>query len=418
LVTDHLVFQEQFGYTLQTTKQTPCEDDVDMASQGVVAATARPSFDTPGQGSVDHPLKAKTYNRIKLSAAITSSVVSFGVILALVATGVTRTLEWWARSTVPNLYGALLLFALALGIVQMLVSLPIGFYSSYSIEHRYRLSNQSLRQWAWERLKGALVSLPLVAGVLVVLYYCLEHYGGWWWLPVSGVLILLSVLLARLAPVLIFPLFYKFTPLESESLTNRIVRLCANTGLRIEGIFSFNLSKNTKKANAGFTGIGRSKRIILSDTLIKDFTEEEIETVFAHELGHYRHKHLLIGIVTGIVSTVAGLFFTALLYEWSLGLFSFSDGSGLAALPLLALWLSLFGAVTAPLGNMLSRHHERVADAYAVNVTGKSAAFASALHKLAAINVADPNPHPLVEFLFYSHPSISKRIRRVESLGA
>lgn len=389
-----------------------------MASQGVVAATAQPSLDTPGQGSVDHPLKAKTYNRIKLFTAIASSVVSFGVILALVATGATRTLEVWARSTVPNRYGALLLFALALSIVQMLVTVPIGFYSSYLIEHRYRLSNQSLRQWAWERLKGTLLSLPLVVGVLVVLYYCLQHYGDLWWLPVSGVLILLSVLLARLAPVLLFPLFYKFTPLESESLINRIMRLCANTGLRIEGVFSFNLSKNTKKANAGFTGIGKAKRIILSDTLIKDFTEEEIETVFAHELGHHRHKHLFVGIVIGAISTVAGLFLTSRLYEWSLGLFSFSDGRALAALPLLALCLSLFEAVTGPFGNMLSRHHEHVADAYAVNVTGKTAAFTSALHKLAAMNVADPNPHPLVEFLFHSHPSISKRVQRVESLGA
>jgi STE24 endopeptidase len=389
-----------------------------MASHGVVAATAQPSLSNPGQGSLDHPLKAKTYNRTKLLAAIASSIISFLVILALVATGVTRTLEWWARSTVSNRYGALLLFALALSLVQMLVTVPIGFYSSYFIEHRYRLSNQSLWQWAWERLKGALVSLPLVAGVLLVLYYCLEHYGDLWWIPVSGVLILLSVLLARLAPVLLFPLFYDFTPLESESLINRIMSLCANTGLRIEGVFSFNLSKNTKKANAGFTGIGKARRIILSDTLIKDFTEEEIETVFAHELGHYRHKHLFIGIVIGAVSTIAGLFLTSRLYEWLLGLFSFSDGRALAALPLLALCLSLFEAVTGPFGNMLSRHHEHVADAYAVNVTGKSTAFTSALHKLAAMNVADPNPHPLVEFLFHSHSSISKRIRREESLGA
>ena len=206
--------------------------------------------------------------------------------------------------------------------------------------------------------------------------------------------------------------------MANESLKGRIQQLCANTGLRIQGIFSFNLSKNTRKANAGFTGIGGAKRIILSDTLLNDFSEEEIETVFAHELGHYKHRHLHIGIAISIVATVLGLFLTSLLYASSLGFFGFSTGKELAALPLLALWLSLFGLVTTPLSNMLSRHHERVADAYAVRATANAPAFVSALGKLAAINLADAEPHPLVEFLFYSHPSIAKRIRFVNSLGA
>jgi STE24 endopeptidase len=150
---------------------------------------------------------------------------------------------------------------------------------------------------------------------------------------------------------------------------------------------------------------------------MKDFSEEEIETVFAHELGHYKRKHILVGIAIGTLSTFVGLFIAARLYEWSLEWFGFRSPTEIAALPLLALWLTLFGVVTAPLGNMLSRRHERQADAYAVQTTANRTAFVSALRKLAVMNLVDTEPHPLVEWMFYSHPSIAKRINMVEALG-
>jgi STE24 endopeptidase len=262
------------------------------------------------------------------------------------------------------------------------------------------------------------VSLPIVIGVLLFLYYCLSIYGPLWWLPVSVGLTFLSVVLARIAPVIILPLFYKLTPLEDATLKERILNLCASAGVKIEGIFSFNLSKNTKKANAAFTGIGKAKRIMLGDTLIKEFNEDEIETVFAHELGHYTRHHIRTGIIISIVSTFLGLFITSLCYSWSLDQLGFSSAAELAALPLLALWLSIFGLVTSPLGNMISRRHERQADTYAIRKTEKKEAFISALRKLASMNLADPEPHPLVEFLFYSHPSIAKRISMIDAIGS
>jgi STE24 endopeptidase len=380
-----------------------------MGSEGLVQQTA---LSSPPQTS-----KAKTYNRIKLAAGIISSVFSFGLLFLLVASGLTRDIESWARSVLSHDYGTLLVFASLIGLADAVVTLPIGFYSGYIIEHRYHLSNQSLGRWLWERLKGTLISLPIAIGLVVLLFFCIRVYGGWWWFPVAAAVTLLSIVLARLAPVLIMPLFYKFTRIENGSLKERILRLCWNAGLRIEGIFSFDLSKNTRKANAGFTGIGRSKRIILGDTLVKEFTEEEIETVFAHELGHYKFHHILIGILLGSVSTFGGLFVTARLFEDSLPAFGFSSITDIAALPLLPLWLSLFGLVTVPLGNLISRRHERQADAYAVQVTGNKHAFVAALRKLANMNLADTDPHPLVEFLFYSHPSIARRIEMVESVG-
>jgi STE24 endopeptidase len=372
----------------------------------VRAVTSPPS---PGQ--------AKAYNRIKLSIGVTSSVLTFLLMVILVVSGFTRDLSVWASSVSAHRYAALLLFTFALGIFQAGISLPLGFVSGYIVEHRFHLSNQSFWRWAWQRAKGLLVSLPIAAGIVILLFASLETCGTFWWLPLSIALTLLSVVFARLAPVLIMPLFYRFTPITEGSLRDRILRLCETAGLRIEGIFTFNLSKNTRKANAGFTGLGRAKRIILGDTLMRDFTEDEIETVFAHELGHYRYHHLGIGIAVGTLSTVVGLFVTAQLHAWSLRALGFTSLTDLAALPLLAIWLSLFGLVTAPLGNILSRRHERQADRFAVEETGKATAFTSALRKLAETNLADPEPHPLVEFLFYSHPAIGRRVRAVESMG-
>jgi STE24 endopeptidase len=361
------------------------------------------------------PGRAKAYNRTKLIAGVSSSIISFLVLVLLVWLELTRHIADWAWAIGSHRYLALLLFTAIVGLLQAFTTLPISFYSGYIVEHRYSLSNQSLGQWAWERLKGSLVGLPLVAVVLIIIYYCMETYGDGWWLPVSILLSFVSVLLARIAPVLFMPLFYKFDPLPDGPLKERIIRLCATAGLTFDGIFTFNLSKNTKKANAGFTGIGKSRRIILGDTLVREFSEEEIETVFAHELGHYKHRHIMIGIITGFLTTFIGLFVASRLYAWSIKAFGFDAITDLRALPLLAIWLSLFGLVASPIGNILSRRHERQADAYAVKVTKNGAAFASALRRLATTNLADPEPHPLVEFLFYRHPSIAKRIQLLES---
>ena len=263
-------------------------------------------------------------------------------------------------------------------------------------------------------MKGLALGAPLAAGVFCILFFCLGNFGAAWWLPVGIALTLISVVLVRVAPVLIMPVFYRFTPLVDGTLKEKIVRLCESAGVHVEGVFSFDLSKNTRKANAAFTGIGRSRRIILGDTLVNSFSEDEIETVFAHELGHYRFGHIRTGILTGTASTFAGLYIASRLYGWSAAALHFSSTTDLGALPLLAIWLSLFGLLTSPVGNMISRHHERQADAYAVRTTGKRDAFVAALRKLADMNLADPEPHPLVEFMFYSHPPIAKRIRALE----
>ncbi len=357
----------------------------------------------------------KRYNRIKLGLSIVSSSLSFLFLVALMITPASHVIATWASGITPSPYGGLILFAGAIGLAQTIVTLPVSFLSGFIVEHRFHLSNQTFARWAWERMKGALIGAPIGVAVLLILYFCMREWGASWWIPVGCILSLFSFILARLAPTIILPLFYKLTPLEDGPLKDAILGQCSREGLFVNGIFQFDLSKNTKKANAGFTGIGKARRIILGDTLVREFTPDEVESVFAHELGHYKYKHIRIGIVIGIVTTFLGLFVAASLHRWSLSIAGISSITEFAGLPLLAIWLAVFGLVTAPVGNILSRYHERQADRFAVSATGKPGAFASALRKLASMNLADPEPHPLVEFLFYSHPSIGKRIRSVES---
>jgi len=379
-----------------------------MASAGVHDPSVLPTPQNPG--------KAKTYNRLKLVIGLLSSGLRFVLLLLLLVFGVSKDLEQLIRSLVANNYAVVVLFAGAVGFLLAMTTLPLQVYSGYVIEHRFQLSNQTFARWVWEHVKGAFVALPFMIGIVAVLYYSLEIYGSLWWVAVGTAVTLLSIVLARLAPIFIMPLFYKFTPLGEGEINERISALCTNAGVRIEGIFTFNLSKNTRKANAGFTGIGKAKRIVLGDTLVKDFTTDEIETVFAHELGHYKHKHILVGIMSGTVATFAGLFLGAQMFDWSLEVFGFSVRTEIAALPLLALWLGLFSMVTGPLSNALSRRHERQADRYAVRTTGKKQSFISALQKLEVTNLADPHPHAAVEWLFYSHPSVGRRIALIQSM--
>lgn len=356
----------------------------------------------------------KRYNSIKLAVSIIGAVLSLLFTLFLLSFGYTKDLETLAYAVSSNIYAALLIFSILFGIITGILSFPFSFYSGYIIEHQYHLSNQSFGGWLWEHGKGIAVSLPIIIPLMFIVYYFLVTFDSLWWLPVASTLFLFSIGLSRIAPIVILPLFYTLTPLEQSSLKERILSLTAKTKMIVEGIYSFNLSKTTKKANAAFTGIGKSKRILLGDTLMDNFSEEEILTVFAHELGHYSHGHIWKGIAVGTASIFIGLFLTAYFYEVSLSWFGFTSITQLAALPLLTLWLSLYSLITSPIGNFLSRKHEFEADRYAVKTTKNTAAFVSAMNKLAAMNLADRSPHPLVEFLFYSHPSIAKRIHAVE----
>lgn len=223
-----------------------------------------------------------------------------------------------------------------------------------------------------------------------------------------------SVLLAQIAPVLIFPIFYKFKPIENETIKNRILNLCEKVEFKVKGVFCFDLSKTTKKANAAFTGMGKTKRIIIGDTLLSSFTDDEVETVFAHELGHYKKGHIKKTITFSIFSTIIGLFIISVIYNKVIVVFGFNSVSQISALPLLAIISGILGFLTLPLGSLLSRKYEFEADRFAISTTGNLDAFKSSMEKLAFQNLADEEPNKFVEFWFHSHPSIKRRIEAAE----
>jgi len=360
---------------------------------------------------------AKKYNNIKLAIGIGESILSFILILLFIWLGYSTRLETYLSNYFTNQYLLFLAFLFVLGIAGSMLSFPISYYTGFYLEHKYNLSNQTFWKWISEGLKALLVSLVIGIPILLLFYFALIQFGEIWWLPFAVIMFFISVVLSQIFPILIFPIFYKITPIKNENLKERIRSLAKNAKLKVENIYKFNMSKNTKKANAAFTGLGKTKRIILGDTLLDNYTEDEIETVIAHELGHFKKKHIIKNILIGTVSSFLTLYLIALLYKNSLSWFGFSDITQVAALPLLALWSMLIGLVQSPIGNILSRNFEYEADEYAVEETKNPLAFKNTLEKLTHQNLGDREPHPFVEWFFYSHPSIKNRINAIENFA-
>ena len=356
----------------------------------------------------------KKYNNLKLGIGIGKGITGFILVLLFISLGYSLKVENYLSGYFSNTYWLFLSFVFFTGLAGTLLFAPINFYKDFYLEHKYNLSNQTFIKWIWENLKGLIVSLIIGTPILLFFFYSLNNFGSLWWLPFAIGLFIVSVILGRIAPVLILPLFYKVTPLEDEDLKSRIESLAKDAGIKVQNVFKFNMSKNTKKANAAFTGIGKSKRILLGDTLLESYSKDEIETVIAHELGHYKRKHIIKNILIGTASSFLTLFLLAYLYERSLSWFDFQAITEIAAVPLLSLWGMIIGFIQTPLTNIISRKFEFEADEYAVSSTGKTEAFISTLEKLTDQNLADKDPNPFIEWFFYSHPSIKNRIDAIK----
>lgn len=361
---------------------------------------------------------AKKYNNIKLAIGISEGIISFILILLFVWLGYSLKLEYFLSEYIQNKYLLFIVYVLVIGFAGSVLSFPISYYTGYYLEHKYNLSNQTFSKWILEGLKGLLVSLVIGIPILLTFYYILNTFYSLWWLPFAIIMFFISVVLSQIFPILIFPIFYKITPIDDENLKERVKRLAKDANLKVENVYKFDMSKNTKKANAAFTGLGKTKRIILGDTLLNEYSNDEIETVIAHEIGHYKKKHIVKNILIGTASSFLTLFVIAFLYKNSLSWFGFESITEVAALPLLALWSMLIGIIQSPLGNILSRKFEYEADEYAVSETKNPSAFKNTLEKLTEQNLGDKEPHPFVEWFFYSHPSIKNRIRAIENFAA
>jgi STE24 endopeptidase len=289
-------------------------------------------------------------------------------------------------------------------------SFPLSFYRNFFLERHYGLFSGPLGAWLRDYVKASALGLGLGILAAEAVYLLLEKSPSWWWLLSSGVFVVAIAAMANLAPVLLLPLFYKFRPLEHESLRARLVALSARAGVPVLGVYEWAVGEKTRTANAALVGTGRTRRIILSDTLLAAYSEEEIEVVMAHELGHHVHRDIVVALLAESVLVVGGFFAaaSALNALWrTLGLSSPSDVAGL---PLLLLAGGGVMRAATPLVNSLSRRNERRADRFALTITGQPAAFISAMKRLGAQNLAEENPSRAVLWLFHSHPPVSQRI--------
>ena len=359
-------------------------------------------------------MDSKKYNNTKLVIGIIKAIVSFILLYIFIALGYSLSLQKYIQTFTENTYLAFILFVFAIGIISSILFMPVNIYTGFYLEHQYKLSNQTFFKYFLENLKSMLVGLVIGIPILLLFFFVINQFGDLWWLVFASAMFFISVVLSQLFPILILPIFYKILPLNDEELKSRVNNLAKGAGIKVENVFSFNMSKNTKKANAAFTGLGKTKRIILGDTLLNDYTKDEIETVIAHELGHYKHKHIVKNLIFGTVSSFLTFFIISILYKNSLSWFDFENITQIAALPLLSLWAMIIGLIQSPIGNILSRKYEYEADRYAIESTLKPESFINTLNKLTDQNLGDREPHPFIEWFFYSHPSIKNRINAIK----
>jgi STE24 endopeptidase len=361
--------------------------------------------------------RAKQLAKINRRLMMVDLAISALYFVAWLAFGWSEAVKNWLMGFARNDWLLVFLYVLIIGSILFVINLPLSFYQGYTLPHRFDLSTQSIGGWITDQVKSILLGGILGMIVLEIIYAILRAFPSLWWLWVAGVLLVFNVILANLAPTLLMPLFNKFVPLGEEhaELAERLLQLARRSGTYVRGVFKFDMSRRTKQANAGLTGLGNTRRIIIGDTLLNEFTPDEIETVMAHELGHQVNKDIPLGIVFSTLTTLVGLYLASLGLSYGVSVLDFTSSADIAAFPILLIVLGLYGLVTMPVENGFSRWRERRADEYALSLTHNGAAYASALRRLANQNLADAEPEAWVEWLLYSHPALGKRIAMAEA---
>lgn len=337
------------------------------------------------------------------------------VILACDWTSAFRNFAFWVAG--DHYAVALFFYTSILLVLTKMFGLGLDYYS-FLIEHRYHLSNQRLRGWAWDQIKGFVLMFFFGQMLVQSIYFLIRWQPHWWWVTAWVLFMALSVILAQLAPVLLFPLFFRFRALDDEELTARLTRLSENAGAKVRGVYEWMLSEKTKKANAALMGLGRTRRVVISDTLLATCNHDEIEAVLAHELGHHVHRHMLKGIVVQSVITFCGFWCLKMSIRWAEFGWKRYDQIDFANLPLMILVASAISVLLAPVMNAYSRFNERQADSYAWKSLGTVEPFCGAMEKLAAQNLSEREPSRMVEILFHSHPAIGRRVKAAQAWAA
>ena len=360
--------------------------------------------------------EARRYNRLRRWLGIAEFALSLALLVVLVITGWTGWLRDLAYQGAFQSYAlAVFLYTVMLVVIGKILGLGMDYYS-FRLEHRYQLSNQQLRGWMWDEVKGLLVSAVLATALVELLYFIIRQFSQHWWILAWLGFLGVVVLMAQLAPVILFPIFYKFEPLQDEDLKLRLVRLGERAGTRVRGVYRWRLSEKSKKANAALTGLGNTRRIILADTLLDNYSADEIEAVLAHELGHHVHKHILksIGVQAGV--TLVGFWAANWVLHYAVDRWhKFPALYDFANLPLIVLIFAVLSFLLMPALNAFSRFNERQADRYAFENIASVAPFISSMNKLAEQNLSERTPSRWVEWWFHSHPAVARRVAAAET---
>ncbi|HET8522890.1 MAG TPA: M48 family metallopeptidase [Thermomicrobiales bacterium] len=363
--------------------------------------------------------KAKRYSRARLAALALSTAATLAETAWFAFSGKSHDLRKATRALTPG--RALDTATYAAGVVggTWLAGLPVGYVGGYRIERRFGLTKQSSSGWLADRLKGFGLELVMEPALVAATFAVIRRRPRDWWLVLSGAAIPLAVVLGNLAPVLIMPLFNRFEPLNDPELEHRIRALGERAGVHIADIYRMDMSRQTEKANAFFTGLGNTKRIVLGDTLLNGSTPEEIEAVVAHELGHQVHGDMWRFVASGSLSVLAITYGLSRIAPWAIartsaltGVTSLKDE---ASLPVLGLVAGLIGAVVGPLNAAYSRNIEGRTDQFALDLTQNGPVYARMMERLAAQNLSDPCPPKLLVWLMYSHPPTVDRIARARN---
>jgi len=353
--------------------------------------------------------RARVYHRRQLALSLLALAFSVAYLIALIATRAAAHLaDHVARWTG--------LWPLELGIVLLvlagayhLLTLPLRWLGGYWLPRRFGLLHQPFRRWLWDAVKAALIGGGL--GLLAVLtIYALLRVTPWWWLWGAGIFLAGYTLLALVAPIWLVPLFYRLTPLPEGDLRARLLALAGRVGVPVTGVFVVDQSRKSRTANAAVTGLGRTRRILLFDTLLDQFTAEEIEAVLAHELAHQLHGDIRRGLLGQGALTLVTFWIADLALRWSAGWLGLTGPADIAGLPLFGLILVLVSLAALPVANGWSRRVEWQADRFALETIPDPRAFIGSMERLATLNLAERDPHRLEEFFLYSHPALARRI--------
>ena len=359
---------------------------------------------------------AKKYENVKLILdSVNGTLLPIALCLILFFSDGSVLLSRLLNSATDSYWISLWLYVVVFVIILQLVAMPLSFYSGFIVDHKFSLSTQTLQGWVVDELKG--IGVELGFGILAasVLYYLIGNLSLWW-IAAAAIFAVFSILLSIILPFVILPIFYKVKPLSDMNLRESLLQMSKKFGGRnVDRVLVADESRRSIRANAFFSGVGKTRSIVLFDTLLSDFTHREIITVVAHELGHYVNKDIWKEALTSGLLIIPPFYIADYTLRYALAASSLPNITDPAGIPLIFVVLIGVSFVLQPISNWLSRIVERNADEFALRAADDSEAQASAERRLADLSLSVDSPNRLVEVMFYTHPPASKRVQLAEN---